>query len=240
MKLVAAFTTPKRLGDQAPNEDAYDLSADHHTVAVSDGASESFDPALWARTLVQYFVEHPRFHKHWLRSAVNRYIAAVDCTSLPWYAEAAYERGSFATLLGVCIKCDSSRAIVLAIGDSLAVLANGANLLCTHPYKTSEEFRSNPLLLSTKMDRNEAFTQQVKRRSLFTVWPLNTLAAPRLMLMTDAMGAWLLEDPLQRVSQLLSISSDAQFADFVERERAAGRMRRDDSTLLILAGGHTT
>jgi hypothetical protein len=55
--------------------------------------------------------------------------------------------------------------------------------------------------------------------------------------MTDALGHWLLSqrdrDP-SPISLLRSVKSPAAFVRLVEAERAAGRMKRDDTTLIAL------
>jgi hypothetical protein len=58
---------------------------------------------------------------------------------------------------------------------------------------------------------------------------------PKLLLMTDAIGRWLLEQPgSDRARQLLDIPDAAAFASFVDHERVEGRMKRDDSTLVVV------
>jgi hypothetical protein len=56
-----------------------------------------------------------------------------------------------------------------------------------------------------------------------------------LICVSDALGHWLLthrnEQP-SPVAALRAIGTRRQFVRFVDAERAAGRMRRDDTTLL--------
>ncbi len=55
--------------------------------------------------------------------------------------------------------------------------------------------------------------------------------------MTDALGHWLLSqrdrDP-SPISVLRKLRTPKAFARFVQEERAAGRMKRDDTTLIAL------
>ncbi|UTP23372.1 hypothetical protein NMB33_06370 [Burkholderia sp. FXe9] len=56
--------------------------------------------------------------------------------------------------------------------------------------------------------------------------------------MTDALGEWALRslrDKDSGIVDLLSLQSEEQLAELVLRERAAKRMRIDDSTLLVLS-----
>ena len=56
---------------------------------------------------------------------------------------------------------------------------------------------------------------------------------PSLLLMTDAVGRWMLEKPGERVPALLNVSDEEDFARLIDQERAEGRMRNDDVTLVV-------
>ena len=60
---------------------------------------------------------------------------------------------------------------------------------------------------------------------------------PSLLLMTDAVGRWMLEKPGERVAALLNVSDDEDFTRLVGRERTEGSMRNDDVTLLVFGAG---
>jgi len=68
---------------------------------VSDGASVSFDSASWSRILARRFAQHPQFDPDWVAQAIADYAKLHDRDSLPWMQQAAFDRGSFASLLGV-------------------------------------------------------------------------------------------------------------------------------------------
>jgi hypothetical protein len=240
MKLLAAFTVPKAQQDPAPNEDADAVSPDGLIAAVSDGASESYDPALWSRTLVDSYVREPRFRAAWVEETIRRYEASAKTQDLPWYAEAAMERGSFATLLGIRHRPKDRTARILAIGDSLAILADGEQFVSSFPYVEPEQFKENPLLLSTRRDRNEWPGKRFNTRKCHTVWHLSALKEPRLLLVTDALGAWVLGDRFNRTQALLHLSSHLEFLKLVETSRESGEMRRDDTTYLMLSEGIVT
>jgi hypothetical protein len=55
---------------------------------------------------------------------------------------------------------------------------------------------------------------------------------------TDALGEWLLRQTKSGgdgLARLLAMSTEEELADLVVRERQAGRMRIDDSTLIVAA-----
>ena len=64
------------------------------------------------------------------------------------------------------------------------------------------------------------------------------LASPRLVCVTDALGEWLLRQTQSDgdgLARLLALTTEEELIALVVEERAAGRMRVDDSTLLVAA-----
>lgn len=229
--LARGFTTPKRDGET--NEDCWQHS--HKGAgAVSDGASVSFDSASWSRIIARRYAQHPAFDQPWLAGAIAAYDKLHDRDSLPWMQQAAYDRGSFASLLGVRdLGC--GRVEVLAIGDSLAVLCDGDRILASFPYERPEQFDANPQLLSTNPAENRFLSEPGALDRLRREWDLGAVGRPALLCVTDALGRWVLSElgsEPSPIARLRRIGKQRAFARLIEEERAAGRMRRDDATLL--------
>ena len=112
--------------------------------------------------------------------------------------------------------------------------SDDGEFVASFPYEHSEQFTQNPLLLSTNMARNEPILSQAPFARFMRTWNLTRLRNPAVLGMTDALGAWLLKAPKNRLHRLLALRTRIQFAGFVEYERFAGRMRRDDTTLLVV------
>lgn len=229
---IAAFTVAKHPLDPAPNEDAFAIDSWRGIIALSDGASESYDSAAWARVLVDQFAINAHFGSAWLGSACARYGARYHRESLGWSAQAAYDRGSFATLIGLALHRSGKFARVLGIGDSLAVLVDGDTMLDSFPYTDPSQFQQRPLLLCTAMARNGAVLAGAAQRRYVRTWPLGDVREPIILCMTDALGAWLLSDPAHRLPLLLKLKRQDQFERLIERERATGSLKRDDTTLV--------
>lgn len=229
--LARGFTVAKRPGET--NEDAWQHS--HKGAgAVSDGASVSFDSAAWSRLLVRHYAQHPEFDAAWLDAAIGEYAKLYDRDALPWMQQAAFDRGSFASLLGIR-DCGGERIAILAVGDSLAVLCDGDRILATFPYTVPEEFDQRPQLLSTNPAENRFLDEPGRLAQLGCEWDLGPLEDPAVLCMTDALGRWLIEAKDRKpspVARLRAIGKPRAFAHFVAGERAAGRLRRDDTTLL--------
>jgi hypothetical protein len=211
------------------NEDARSISSRRGVSALSDGASVSFDSAAWAKILVRRYAQNSKFDREWLGGAIGEFEKLYDRESLPWMQQASFDRGSFASLLGVR-HVGSGVVDVLAIGDSIAVLCDGNHILSSFPYTSPDEFEQRPQLLSTNAADNNFIDDIEPRR-----WNLSEYERPALLCMTDALGQWVLahrDDEPSPIATLRRIKSLAVFKRFVASERQAGRLRRDDTTLL--------
>lgn len=227
-----AFSTPKT--ETSPNEDRSCISESGAIWAVSDGASVSYDSGPWAELVVRRFAGEPAVTVEWLNAAIVEYDLGYDREAMEWMQQAAFDRGSFATLLGAVSSPNSSVVRVFAVGDSILAVIDGTEIVRTIPYDEPEQFDAAPRLLSTSRFENRQFDEKTISEAWSDV-DLSSLSDPILILMTDAIGRWLLDKPdAQRVAVLLEIADQQGFVEFVERERAEGRLRRDDSTLLVI------
>jgi hypothetical protein len=228
------FTVPK-VGDQI-NEDSWQWSH-RGIVALSDGATISFDSAAWSTILVRNFCRQPSFSASWLRAAIAEFGKRYDRESLPWMKQAAFDRGSFASLVGIQLH-DHGKIQIFAVGDTLAVLCDGDEVRATFPYQRASEFDRSPQLISTSHEEN-AFLRESDSKDNFDSficdWNFGNLQEPSLLCMTDALGRWLLsnlETKGQPVRRLRQIRTKASFEEFVKSERASGRLKTDDTTLV--------
>ena len=233
-RLPLAFTIPK--ADDKHNEDRYHRSA-KGVYALSDGASVSFDSASWAAILVRRYAKKPEFTRAWLAAATAEFAKLYDRESLPWMKQASFDKGSFASLLGVRVIDGGQLIQVLSIGDSIAVLCDGDRIEATFPISAASEFGRSPQLLCSNPAGNAFLDKLDLDFDLVADWTFRGLAQPALLCMTDALGHWLLSrrdaDP-SPISVLRKVRTADAFARFVHAERAAGRMKRDDTTLIAL------
>jgi len=234
-RLPLAFSVPK-VFDDPRNEDSFHRSR-KGVYALSDGASVSFDSASWARILVRRYARKPEFTQAWLAAAIAEFRKLYDRETMPWMQQASFDRGSFASLLGVRF-IDEGRLIqVFSIGDSLAVLCDGDCIKASFPLANASEFTRSPQLLCTNPVQN-AFLDKVDiNYDLVADWTFRGLERPALLCMTDALGHWLLshrDDKPSPISILRRLRTPAAFQRFVRDERGAGRLKRDDTTLIAL------
>lgn len=225
MELAASVSKdPKR---QDLNEDAF---AEGDTCfALADGASESYDSKSWARLLTEAYMLNQNVDVPWVAERVLTYANASDFESMTWSRQAAYERGSFATLLGLKGGANGRDVDVLAIGDSLAVHVRDGLMLASFPFQQAGQFDARPQLLSTLAVAND-FVRE------FDFFPSNSITwsvqpGDQILLVTDAVGHWLLSH-VQALSELNTISDQDEFERLVVERRLDKTMRLDDSTFL--------
>ena len=192
MRLLFSGSCPKiPLGDDI-NEDRWAFSAPLGTLALCDGASESFDSSVWAQILADRFVLDPAVTSGWLSDALNEYVTRHDFAAMSWSRQASYERGTFSTLLGAQHIAVNGTVEILAAGDSLAVLCDGARFVSSWPYADPERFKDRPTLFATLPEHNTFVSESDFWTTHGTHFDIGALDSPRLVCVTDALGEWLL------------------------------------------------
>jgi hypothetical protein len=165
-----------------------------------------------------------------MQKAISEYKLIHDRETMPWMQQAAFDRGSFATLLGIEFSSDWRGARVFALGDSILAVVESGQIRKTIPYENAVEFDQAPSLLSTNQRENGWIDNYIMHEL-----DISSYEAPTLLLMTDALGRWLLDGPNPaRVSMLLGLRGQDEFREFVDRERSEGRLKRDDTTLVVI------
>jgi len=219
-------------------EDAMAFSTGNGRIAISDGASESFDSKTWAELIVESFVVDSSISKTWLVTLVNQFVANFDLSSLSWSKAAAFERGSFATLLGIEYFKDLNDVEVISVGDCLAVLLDGIDAVKTYPYHSAAQFQQRPNLFCSRLADNKFFQDPNFYTDHQTTWSLNNLKNPSILFMTDALGEWALRKAADGSPQwefLLGISNTEKLVDLVVSERESRSMKVDDVTLVSIS-----
>jgi hypothetical protein len=218
-------------------EDALAADAERGRFAVADGATESAFAALWAGLLAESFIaaRRPWDLSAWLAEARRRWSAEVMGRELPWYAEMKRAEGAFATLLGLSVARPSAeppwRWRAVAVGDSCLVRVRKGRHVQAFPLRTSAEFGNQPDLIGSRdgpIPRPLQCSGSIK-------------PGDRFFLMTDALAQWFLSShenggrPWEAIVALLAAARpDDAFAGWIEELRAAGGLRNDDVTLLVL------
>lgn len=253
-RALFAGSVPKDSAYPESNEDKLCICDDTRLYVMSDGASESFNSQLWADVLVQQAssgIPQTRF-THWLKQAIAQYEDRSDLTNLSWSQEAAFARGSFASLLVVRLLDDHIEAI--AIGDTVALLVTKGGISHSFPYSESEQFQQRPHLLSTlrsghstqyfrELLRSLIDGSRIQESGCLVRWHYSPSPDSFVICVTDAMGEWLLrKDELShdRLRAILGVSTQEHLAALVEKARLEDGMRRDDSSLILIGEADDT
>jgi hypothetical protein len=238
MKVLFKGQVPKDLSYPESMEDAMAFSSDNVRLAISDGASESFDSKTWAELIVENFILDSSISKTWLVTLTNNFAGNFDLPSLSWSKAAAFERGSFATLLGIENFKNLNEVEVISVGDCLAVLLEGIDVVKTFPYHSAEQFQQRPSLFCSNLADNKFFQDSNFHTDHKTTWNFNSLRSPSILCMTDALGEWAFRKAAEGNPQwefLLGISNTETLVDFVVAERASRSMKVDDVTLVSIS-----
>ncbi len=233
-RLRFAGSVPKEAEYPESNEDRSFYSLESGRIAISDGASESFDSKNWADLLVSSYVRSPEFNRNWLGDCLASYGTLYDKQKLSWSMLAAFERGSFATLLGITFDEVNESIEIFAIGDSSVFVFSQNEKPFTFPYTTSEQYKGKPELLCTNnmhntfIDSGEFYREHTAS--------LHQSQGATVILATDALSCWLMEGIEindERWKKLLDVNSEEYFTCFVRESRKSGKLKIDDTTLII-------
>lgn len=244
-----------------PKEGTLDLSQDKCAAnvkrcryAVADGVGASFLPSKWAEIVVDSFVElpedltTPQKFSAWLSECCNKWMRWVDKEWIPdvkqrlgttsdWNKERA--RGAEATFIGCSYspialeQTGHTNILVTAVGDAVFFLIRpSAQWLCkTFALEYPEQFGPIPETLATASQDPRRAWRQVKQE-IYEAQP-----GDYVLLATDALAKWILTLTKQGGNpwiELLTLTNDAAFREFVVRERDRETLDVDDTTLMTI------
>jgi len=220
------------------------------SVAVADGASESLLARPWARLLVDSTVEAVRAKPEVLHSEAGfarvvlgavddwdvwlaDYVAERERDDRPikWYEQPGLERGAYATLLAFHLT-DVGLWHAAALGDSCLFQVRADSLLRAFPVETAVALGTSPALLNSR-NRDDGLIA-----SNAGVAGGDYEEGDQFFLGTDALAHWFLTEveqddcPWEVLRDLSAAGSVEDFAKWVAVERAGGRMKNDDVTLV--------
>ena len=239
---VHAFWLARRGNSPDQYEDAFAADVATGRYAVADGATESSFAGLWARLLVEEFVQDsgcdPDQWPARLSTLQERWYADVSGRSLPWYAEAGVAQGAFAAFLGVVLGVTADASFcwqAVAVGDSCLFHTRGAALLGAFPLHQSGQFNNLPKLVGSRTSPAEICQKS-------TLWTDgNGRPGDRFWMMTDALAQWCLaeheagKNPWEEMDLLLAPPATQQrFTSWIEELRDGRGLQNDDVTLVVV------
>lgn len=242
-----AFWLPKGGNSLDEYEDAFAFGTGLRTVAIADGASDSYDAGRWARLLVDSFTDvppaaHAAALREWVDDLARVWRDGLDFAALPWNHQEKARLGAHCTFLGVEFAVEEPSALApatpcgrwraIAVGDSCLFRRRDGVLDLAFPLSACCQFDSTPALLATNAGYRGAGLDKLAIQEgelrLGDTFILATDALARRLLHEQERGA----DPWE-VLQL----DPARFAVSVEQWRRSRQIRNDDVTLLLLQVG---
>jgi hypothetical protein len=226
-----AYRCPKAGHTDAECEDAYAADPAAGRFAVADGASESAFAREWAEAVTGAYVTHPGPWSAWLPLKRADWFNQCKGDAMPWYVEAKFEEGAFATLLGLELRRTMAGRLVWqaqAVGDCCLFQIRHGHLHRAFPVKRSIDFDNRPALLRSRPTPCRSPCKRVRKRGR---WRADDV----FLLMTDALAQWFLmelESNGDPWSSLKIVDNAAAFIALVGELRVTGRLRNDDCTLL--------
>ena len=214
-------------------------------LAVADGASESMLSGLWADLLVRTWCRSRSRHAEqvvaaamsaWNATLVT-YLEGREAERRPieWFEQPGLDRGAHATLLGVELSEGppgaGGRWSAVSLGDSCVFHVRGDALARAFPMESAAGFGNAPKLVPTRPGQLRRVVAALDHAD--GDW----VDGDVLYLATDAVAAWFLAAASEgrspwRDLAALPAEDDAAFAAWADGERAGGRLRNDDLTLV--------
>lgn len=216
-------------------QDKYSFSNSNKCIALSDGTTQSFKSELWARMLVDNFVNNPLFDVNLLKKNLKNLAAEFKSTDFEFssnFAKASLEKakrnkGGTATFIGLQFINDFS-VNVLNCGDTcLFVLRD--NKIKSFPFKTLEELDNNNYFINT----NKLLEDEIENE-FFNFNEITILKDDIIILATDAISRLIFRKP-ESISSILKCNNFENLKSFCETSWENKELEEDDISIVIVS-----
>lgn len=235
MKLETYFS--QKLGNSPEEyEDAFAFNPGRGKIAVADGASDSIFSGLWARSLVNSYVNSSlsitddNFMENLVSSSRKKWHMDIKWDDLKLFVRNKAINGSFSTLILVesLEDIEFNKIRVLSVGDS-CILFRKDDGVESFPLKTHEEFNITPKLVWSGY--GSPFSGEYKWESPpFLSEDFDVEAGTTAFIATDAVSKWILQFYPKSWDKITDHETDLR--EMFEKQVRAGKMRNDDLTLI--------
>lgn len=235
---IRAFITHKLSEHYSECQDRFCINRDNHTIAVSDGMSQSVFPDYWAEILSSFYAnnghctneDRKELCHEWLKKVEDFISSEIQNGKNPWRLQNCIEsqNGAGATLCGIKFT-DAENWVGHVLGDTciIDVDITGKDTIKIH---TSEDkaFDSYP-------DYYESFPNK-EGRGQIKEFTGKLLEGHCLLLVSDPFSEFLYTDKENRnlwLKKILELKGHKDFCSLVDDWRQSG-LHNDDSTLCII------
>ncbi len=223
--------------DYIQDKNAY--SQETSCYAIADGATQSFNPELWADLITKRFIVNPAFEPDALIEVFKS--CAEEFSNLkyefsPNPAIASLERqklkvGATSTFIGVKIKSDNTLSII-SCGDSNTFILRSDGII-SFPSTSLDELDEKKLFLNTvKLSENEI------KKDFFVQQIIPLQQEDTIILATDALSRLILRNP-NICKTLLQINDFESLHTFCLEQWEQKQLEEDDITAIIIQNIHS-
>ena len=216
-------------------QDKYNFSTSNKCIALSDGTTQSFKSELWARMLVDNFVNNPLFDVNLLKEEFKNLATKFKNSDFEFssnFAKASLEKakrnkGGTATFIGLQFINDSSIK-VLNCGDTcLFIIRN--NEIISFPFKNIEELDNNNYFINS----NKLLDNEVELE-FFNFNEITILKNDKIVLATDAISRLIFSKP-ESISLILKCNNFEDLKSFCETSWENKDLEEDDISIVIVS-----
>jgi hypothetical protein len=259
---VHIFAMPKGGNSAEEYEDATGSSSEGRRFAIADGATQSSFADRWSQILALEYIMNPPADEptparwtNWLQPLQEAWSLGIPWEKLPWFAMEKAQAGACTTLLALefipnetgngsksarpafwhrwlgIARHPFMRWRAEAVGDSCLFVVRDNRLVQSFPLGRPAEFNHSPMLITTNPRQNRLVCEHLRTIDG------DCRPGDLFLLMTDALAKWFLgrnlvgEEPWHK---LLALADNAEFKDYINAERDAGRLENDDTTLMSI------
>ncbi|MHB8372315.1 MAG: PP2C family serine/threonine-protein phosphatase [Thermoplasmataceae archaeon] len=230
---------PKVGNTQEECEDYLAIDESRMRYVIADGASDSIFSSLWAKCLVDTFLDMEdlsgdpeKLMDKLCRSSINLWHDKIEWDNLKWNVKNKSVKGSYSTFIGVEVrKTDRNfRVNCLAVGDSCVFIKTGKRLE-SFPVKDLTGFGLHPDLIWSGHGEPiyegtplELPDYEMKK---YSVEP-----GTRIIMASDAASKWIMEGGSERIDQLFS--NFPLEKEYWDNLRTNGEMKNDDVAVIAV------
>jgi hypothetical protein len=215
-------------------QDKYNFSTSNKCIALSDGTTQSFKSELWARMLVDNFVNNPLFDVNLLKEEFKNLATKFKNTDFEFssnFAKASLEKakknkGGTATFIGLQFINDSCIK-VLNCGDTcLFIIRN--NEIISFPFKNIEELDNNNYFINS----NKLLDNEIELE-FFNFNEITILKDDIIILATDAISRLIFRKP-ESISLILKCNNFEDLKSLCETSWENKELEEDDISIIIV------
>jgi serine/threonine protein phosphatase PrpC len=216
-------------------QDKYTFSVENKCIALSDGTTQSFKSELWAKMIVESFINYPTFDVNILKDQFKKLafnFQNIDFEYSTNFAKAALEKdkrkkGGTATFIGLQYQNEGSIK-VLNCGDTCLFIIK-KNKIIPYPFESLNELDNNDYFInSTKLIDDKIDDE------FFNFTEIKVEKDDLIILATDAISRLIFRKP-EVVNLLIKINSFEELKQFCLDHWDNKELEEDDISIVFVS-----